>query len=74
MGERLELCGRIVGTFDGWEPIDDCHSLFYNVIPYSTVTIPAGDWSVDFTKGWITVGDAAKQYDLVTVLSHVARS
>lgn len=57
--ERIDavVCGRKIGTADGWDRIDTNFIILYEFEPAAGVDIPAGDLAVDYDGGRLEIAD-----------------
>ena len=49
--KELKIFDRAVGTFTGWEEVDDFVLAFYDFEPYEGFDMPKSDLTVDYVKG-----------------------
>lgn len=76
MTDRIPLiiCGRTIGTCDGWDEADTLVMVYYDFESVSNITIPATSClCVNFAKGEISVEDDAAKVDLIDLLSTIPR-
>lgn len=78
--ERMEakILGRVIGTADGWDQVDDQAICLYDFQPNSATTLPNGTLTFDSVTGDLRVespedGEPLFVGDAVTVLAVVPR-
>lgn len=71
------VCGRLLGTFDGWDQVSDSGIVFYNFKPTDKCSLPFGDLCVDFDKGLIEYfnefGKLIASFDLIDAIAGLER-
>jgi len=77
----LEVLGRDLGTFVGYDQISDNTYIFYGFKPvsYLHVDIPTCDLIVDYLKGWFSCEsldseEILKTMDMLELLAKVPRN
>jgi hypothetical protein len=69
----LKVFGRVIGTYTGWEQVDDLTFMFYDFIPDEKYDLKAGDLAVDYESGsfQVTTDDEYVQGgDLLPILAN----
>ena len=57
----LQLLGRTVGTYRGWDDLEGDGLVFYEVLPAPLIAFPSGDVTVDFLGGRVLTHDLQGQ-------------
>lgn len=57
--ERIDaiICGRKIGTAEGWDQIDTNFIVLYEFKPADGVGIPTGDLAIDYDGGRLEITD-----------------
>jgi len=75
--EPLIVLGRDIGTFTGWDQIDDDMMVFYDYTPHVSVGLPSGDLFVSYGAGLVMTydddGQETSKNDLIDAIGHVTR-
>lgn len=67
------VCGRKIGTADGWDQVENNFIVLYEFEPGTGITIPAGDLAVDYDGGRFEIlnddGEVTFEADIVATLA-----
>ena len=67
------VCGRKIGTADGWDQMENNFIVLYEFEPAAGITIPAGDLAVDYDGGRLEIqnddGEVTFMADIVAALT-----
>ena len=75
---ELVVCGRLIGTYDGWNQAADKSIMFYDFKPVEQLRVPEGDLMIEYEPGVLSVlcpdGRIKHTEDVVNALQRVERA